>query len=146
MIGTYIAAAGFILTLILAIVGGVWGVGNIKTFFTEKLAEQAAQFADQIGAEREALHSRISQLRSEILAEQKSQERMFGESLAAVRTYAGSIEKEMHEIEIWGRDNYALKSDVTKATDLIRDDIKAMGQDIKSDMRRLESKIDQRAN
>lgn len=145
MNATYIAAGTFILTLIGGIVGVVWGVANIKNFLIEKLAVQAAQFADQIAEEREALHSRISQLRSEILAEQKSQDRMFGESLAAVRGYAGSIEKEMHEIEIWGRDNYALKSDVTKATDEIRADIKAGFIDMKTDMRRLEGKLDQKS-
>ena len=58
-----------------------------------------------------------------------------------MRQYIANVEKEMHQIEIWGRDNFVLKSEFVKATDSIRADIKAMAADIKADIRDLTTSV-----
>lgn len=131
---TSIAAATFLLNA--AVVGGglIWAVGKIRT-----------DFAKQFATEREATNDDFEKLRAEFYGDQKVQDHNFGEMGAAMRQYITDVEKEMHKIEIWGRDNYALKPDVTKAMDSIREDIKALGADIKADIRRMENKIDEQA-
>ncbi len=130
MDATLIAAAAFALNFIVQVVGGVWAVASIKADLTK-----------QIGEEREETLKSIAGLREQFLKDQKAQDHNFGEVGAAMRQYIANVEKEMHAIEIWGRDNYVLKSEFAKATDSIREDIKAMAADIKTDIRDLASKV-----
>jgi len=131
MDATTIAAAAFGLNALVQIVGAVWAVANIK-----------ADFAKQIAAEREETMSGFADLKAEFLREQKSQDHNFGEVGAAMRQYIANVEKEMHDIEIWGRDNFVLKDDFVKANDKLAAIIKDMANDIKSDFRDLNAKID----
>lgn len=130
MDATLIAAAAFALNFIVQVVGGVWAVASIKADLTK-----------QIGEEREETLKSIAGLREQFLKDQGAQDHNFGEVGAAMRQYIANVEKEMHAIEIWGRDNYVLKSEFAKATDSIREDIKAMAADIKTDIRDLASKV-----
>lgn len=130
MEATTIAAAAFALNFIVQIIGGVWAVASIKS-----------DLAKQISEEREETLRAISDLELKFLNDQKKQDHNFGEVGAAMRQYIANVEKEMHAIEIWGRDNFALKTEVAKATDSIREDIKAMAADIKTDIRELASKV-----
>lgn len=122
---------GFLLTWTLVIVGATRAVENIKQDTTEKVA-----------AASKALTTKLDALRSEFFVEQKAQDHNFGEVGAAMREYISKVEKEMHEIEIWGRDNFVLKDDFVKATDRLEDAIKGMAADIKTDFRNLSNKID----
>ncbi len=131
MDATTIAAAAFGLNAVVQIVGAVWAVANIK-----------ADFAKQIAAEREETMTGFAELKAEFLRDQKAQDHNFGEVGAAMRQYIANVEKEMHEIEIWGRDNFVLKDDFVKATDRLEDAIKSMTADIKTDLRGLTAKID----
>ncbi|ACF01586.1 hypothetical protein Rpal_3080 [Rhodopseudomonas palustris TIE-1] len=130
---TTIAAVAFAVNFIVYIAGGVWAVASIK-----------ADLAKQISDEREETLKAIGGLELKFLADQKKQDHNFGEVGAAMRQYIANVEKEMHAIEIWGRDNFVLKTEFSKATDSIRDDIKTMGDDIKTDIRALFSKVAQR--
>lgn len=127
---TVIAASAFALNVIVQISGGIWAVANIKADLTK-----------QIGAEREDTAKAIGELREQFLKDQKAQDHNFGEVGAAIRQYIANVEKEMHAIEIWGRDNFVLKSEFVKATDTIREDIKAMSAEIKTDIRELAAKV-----
>lgn len=131
MDATTIAAAAFGLNALIQVVGAVWAVANIK-----------ADFAKQIAAEREETLGQFAELKAEFLKDQKSQDHNFGEVGAAMRQYIANVEKEMHEIEIWGRDNFVLKDDFVKATDRLEEAIKGMAADIKTDLRGLTAKID----
>jgi hypothetical protein len=122
---------GFLLTWTLVIVGATRAVENIKQDTTEKVAVAS-----------KALNAKIDALRNEFSREQKSQDHNFGEVGAAMREYISKVEKEMHEIEIWGRDNFVLKDDFVKATDRLEDAIKGLAADIKTDFRNLSNKID----
>lgn len=126
-----LGALGFLTTWIGMIVGGTRWVEGIKTGVAEKLA-----------SEREETNRMVTAVETKFIADQKVQDHNFGEVNAAMRQYIANVEKEMHEIEIWGRDNFALKSEVEKSTNAIRDDIKEMRADIKSDLRDLNTKID----
>lgn len=130
---TTIATVAFAVNFVVYIAGGVWAVASIK-----------ADLAKQISDEREETLKAIGSLELKFLADQKKQDHNFGEVGAAMRQYIANVEKEMHAIEIWGRDNFVLKTEFSKATDSIRDDIKTMGDDIKTDIRALFSKVAQR--
>ena len=131
MDATTIAAAAFGLNLVIQICGAVWAVANIKS-----------DLAKQIAAEREETMAGFADLKAEFLKDQKAQDHNFGEVGAAMRQYIANVEKEMHEIEIWGRDNFVLKDDFVKATDRLEAAIVTMAHDIKTDLRGLTAKID----
>jgi len=122
---------GFLLTWTLVIVGATRAVENIKQDTTEKVA-----------AASKALTAKLDALRTDFSVEQRAQDHNFGEVGAAMREYISKVEREMHEIEIWGRDNFVLKDDFVKATDRLEDAIKGMAADIKTDFRNLSNKID----
>lgn len=126
-----LGSLGFLITWSGMIIGGTKWVEGIKTGVAEKLA-----------LEREETNRVVAAVESKFVADQKVQDHYFGEVNAAMRQYIANVEKEMHEIEIWGRDNFALKSEVEKSTNAIREDIKEMRADIKSDLRDLNTKID----
>jgi len=117
-----LGALGFAVTWTVGVVGVTKAVESIKTYATEKL-----------GTEIEKLSNRFDE-------DQKTQDHNFGEVGAAMRQYIADVEKKVREVEIWGRDNYAMKDDVR---DILKD-IKDMRADIKSDFRDLNAKIDQR--
>jgi len=122
---------GFGVTWTMGVVGLTRAVENIKQDTTEKVAAASKAFTAQIEA-----------LRGEFVSEQKAQDHNFGEVGSAMRQYIANVEKEMHEIEIWGRDNFVLKDDFVKATDRLEAAIINMAADIKTDLRGLTSKID----
>lgn len=135
MDATTIAAAAFGLNVLIQVCGAVWAVANIKS-----------DLAKQIAAEREETMAGFADLKAEFLKDQKAQDHNFGEVGAAMRQYIANVEKEMHEIEIWGRDNFVLKDDFVKATNRLEAAIINMASDIKTDLRGLTAKIDARNN
>lgn len=122
-----ISAGGFLLSAGGILAGCIWGVAKIKQHTVE-----------QISAEREIRSEAIAKVAASFAADQKTQDHNFGEMGAALRRFIEEVEKEMHRIEIWGRDNYAIKDDV-KA---LRADIKDMRKEIKDDFSSLSAKID----
>lgn len=133
MEATTIAAAAFIANTIGGIIGLVWAVAKIKAELTKQITE-----------EREETMGQFADLRAEFIREQKTQDHNFGEVGAAMRQYIANVEKEMHEIEIWSRDNFVQKDVFVKATDDLATAIKVMAADIKSDFRDLNTKIDKK--
>jgi hypothetical protein len=127
----YIAVAAFAFNAVGGIIGLVWAVAKIKAELTKQITE-----------ERQETLGQFAELRAEFIREQKSQDHNFGEVGAAMRQYISNVEKEMHEIEIWGRDNFVLKDDFVKATDSLGKAIRDMAADIKSDFKDLNTKID----
>lgn len=134
MDATTIVAAGLALNVVIQVAGAVWAVANIK-----------ADLAKQIAAEREETMAGFADLKAEFLRDQKAQDHNFGEVGAAMRAYIASVEKEMHEIEIWGRDNFVLKDDFVKATDRLEKAILNTSSEIKADLRSIAAKIEGKA-
>lgn len=129
------------LTLALGGVGflSTWTIGIVGFFkIIDRVKEDTAA---KIAAEAGQIEEKIAELISKFDEDQKSQDHRFGEVGIAMRQKISDVEKEMHQIEIWGRDHYVLKSEFVKATDQIRADIKAMAADIKVDIRELKAEI-----
>jgi hypothetical protein len=125
-------------TLILGALGfaATWTIGVIGiTRAVESIKEYAAS---KISAETKEINVKLTALSERFDDDQKSQDHNFGEVGAAMRQYIADVEKKVREVEIWGRDNYAMKDDVR---DILKD-IKDMRADIKSDFRDLNAKID----
>lgn len=124
-------ALAFLMTWTLGIVSLTRMVGKIEKATTEKIDNETKEITDKL----EKLQAQFDQ-------DQRTQDHNFGEVGASLRQFISNVEKEMHQIEIWGRDNYVLKSEFLSATDSIRADIKSLGADIKADLRILTQKID----
>ena len=130
--------------LVLGVIGfGVTWTGGVIaiTRFAEKIKLDTSE---KVTAASDVHHAQLADLRSEFLREQKQQDHNFGEVGAAMRQYIANVEKEMHEIEIWGRDNFVLKDAFEKATDRLEAAIQGMAASIKSDFKDLNVKIDQK--
>ena len=132
-VGLLLGILGFGATWTMGVIGLTRAVENIKQDTTEKIT-----------AAGRVLTAQIEALRTEFFTEQKSQDHNFGEVGSAMRQYITNVEKEMHDIEIWGRDNFVLKDDFVKATDRLEKAITGMAADIKSDFRDLNKKIDEK--
>lgn len=138
IIGILLTVGGIVATV-------VWAVAKIKADVTEKIGEERTRIDNILEAERENFQRNIKQFATDFAAEQRAQDHNTGEMGAALRQYIANVEKEMHTIELWGRDNYALKDDVNQSITGLRDDIKEMASDIKTDFRDLNTKIDKKA-
>lgn len=125
-----LGAIGFAVTWTGIVVSLTRAVNNIKEFSAQKIADETDRISE-----------RLAKMAEKFQQDQETQDHNFGEVGSALRRYIEGVEKEMHKIEIWGRDNYAVKDDVR---DILKD-IKDMRADIKSDFRDLNVKIDQRA-
>lgn len=119
---------------------GTWILGAFK--LGRAVEQMRAGVREEIEEEREKIILKIDHLENKFETDQRAQDHNFGEVGAAMRQYIADVEKKLREVEIWGRDNYVQKSEFEKATDAIRADIRAMGADIKADIRGLNSKID----
>jgi hypothetical protein len=123
----------------------VWAVAKIKADITDKISEERTRVDTMFEAERENNSRDMRDFALEFAAEQKSQDHNTGEMGASLRRHIEDVEREMHKIEIWGRDNYARQSDLNNSITTVRADISAMRTEIKTDFRDLNVKIDQKA-
>jgi hypothetical protein len=142
-VGPVLGVLGFGVTWTMGVIGLTRAVSDIKS-------DTAGRIADEIIARNKAMveaaaarDALIDELRREFMLDQKTQDHNFGEMGSALRRFIETVEKEVHAIEIWGRDNFVLKSDFTKATERLEQAIKDMAADIKTDFRELNKKIDE---
>jgi predicted ribosome quality control (RQC) complex YloA/Tae2 family protein len=119
-----LGAVGFLITWT-----GMWfGAGR----FIEQIR---AEFKKHIGDERDKIIAELKKLEDEFEESQRAQDHNFGEVGHAMREHIAKVEKQIREVEIWGRDNYVKKDEFEKATDRLTDAIKSVAVDIKSDIR-----------
>lgn len=124
-----IAAGGFLVTVGSVLGGCIWGVAKIQLGTDNKIAAERVERAEAIAVALKQFSS-----------SQATQDHNFGEVGLSLRRFIETVEKEMHEIEIWGRDHYALKDDVKD----IRADIKDMRTEINLSITELGRKIDKK--
>lgn len=122
-----ISIAGFLLTLGGVLGSCIWAVAKIKQNTLEQIAIERIERAAAIARAYERFDEA-----------QRTQDHNFGEVGLSLRRFIEEVEKEMHAIEMWARDHYALKDDVKD----IRTDIKEMRTEIKSELKELGKKID----
>ncbi|WP_398473655.1 hypothetical protein [Tardiphaga sp.] len=128
---------GFLITAGGVVAGCVWAVARVEKRGDERANAERERSDQLMKAHQERTALAMKDLASELAAEQKTQASVAGEMGMALRRYIEGVEKEMHKIEIWGRDNYVLKSDFLKATDRLEETIKELAVDIKKDFREL---------
>ncbi|MEZ0062680.1 heme oxygenase [Bradyrhizobium elkanii] len=125
-----LGALGFLVTWLL----GAFKVGRA-------VEQMRAAVREEIDQEREKVIEKIEDLEKRFDADQKTQDHNFGEVGAAMRQYIADVEKKVREVEIYGRDNYVKKDEFVRATDSIRADIKALGAEIKSDLKGMQKEL-----
>jgi hypothetical protein len=125
-----LGALGFLVTWLL----GAFKVGRA-------VEQMRAAVREEIDQEREKVIEKIEDLERRFDADQKTQDHNFGEVGAAMRQYIADVEKKVREVEIYGRDHYVKKDEFVRATDSIRADIKALGAEIKSDLKGMQKEL-----
>jgi hypothetical protein len=138
--------AGFLLTWTGMAVGLTRFAESIKQDTSEKIAAEILARTKAISALDAARSAEIEALRREFHEAQKAQDHNVGEMGSALRRFIETVEKEMHDIELWGRDHYVQKGEFEKATDSIKADIKAMASEIKADIKDLKNELGGKAN
>ena len=118
---------------------GTWVLGAFK--LGRAVEQMRAAVREEIEQEREKVIEKIEDLERRFDADQKTQDHNFGEVGAAMRQYIADVEKKVREVEIYGRDNYVKKDEFVRATDSIRADIKALGAEIKSDLKGMQKEL-----
>lgn len=126
-----VAIVGCLLTAGSILGGSVWAVARIKE-----------ETVTRITAERVHTESLLSAYAAEWAKERKSLEHNTAELGFSLRRHIEGVEKKLTEVELWGRDNYALKDDVKESISELRDDIRTLGAEIKADIRNLSTKVD----
>ena len=82
-------------------------------------------------------HDVSSAFETELRAAGVQQDEVFREVASGLRKFIEKVESEMHQIEIWGRDNYVQKLDFQKTTDRLFLQLDALANSIKDDFREL---------
>jgi len=118
---------------------GTWILGAFK--LGQAVEQMKANAHKEVEEESDKIISKIGLIENRFSDDLRAQDHNFGEVGAAMRQYISDVEKKLREVEIWGRDNYVQKSEFEKATDQIRSDIRALGADIKHDIRELNTKV-----
>lgn len=81
-------------------------------------------------------------LQSEIQDSNISQDEVFREVASGLRKFIEKVESEMHQIEMWGRDNYVQKPDFKNTTDRLFDQLDSLAGSIKDDFRELYRRLE----
>jgi hypothetical protein len=122
-----ITGGGFVLTALGMAVAITRGVEKIKQDTSQRIA-------DEVLAREKALAQMADLLRREAHDEQEAQEHHVGEALAALRRFIETVEKEMHAIEIWGRDHYVKTIEFQRAIDTMSTSMREGFAGIKADL------------
>lgn len=149
-----LGAAGFLITWTGTVIGLTKSVNAIRTDTSEKIATETAAITDKmarnkadllekVGSETSAIVDKITKLTEHFEADQRVQDSRFAEVGMSIRQYVANVEKEMHQIEIWGRDNFVLKSDFIDTAKRLEAAIDRMSSDIKTDLRAMSAKMDE---
>lgn len=126
-----LGVAGFFLTWTGMVVSVTRAVATIKE-----------DTAERVSTETEKITSRLNKLSEQFELDQRTQDSRFGEVALSIRQYIANVEKEMHQIEIWGRDNFVLKTDYVEAMRRLERSIEKMASDVRDNFKDLGDKID----
>lgn len=119
-----LGVAGFVLTWTGMLISIAKAVGQIKTSTDDKIASETKTITD-----------RITKLSEQFEEDQRKQDNSFGEIALGIRQYVNSVEKQIHMVEIWSRDNFVLKSDFMLA-------IERLSAEMKDNFKTLMAKLD----
>ncbi len=126
---------GFFLTWTGMVISVTRAVSAIKSDTSEKIAIETTKITD-----------RLNEIHAQFEEDQRTQDNRFGEVALSIRQYVANVEKEMHQIEIWGRDNFVLKSDYVEAMRRLERIMEKMASDVAGNFKSLGDKIDTHRN
>lgn len=126
-----IAIIGCLMTAGSILGGCVWAVARIKEDTIARIA-----------TERTHIETLLAGYTAGWVKERKALEHNTAELGFSLRRHIEGVEKKITEVELWGRDNYALKDDVKESFGELREDIRTLGAEIKADIRNLSTKVD----
>lgn len=116
-----LAAVALLLNVLIAIVGGTWGIGKIK----------------------DAVRAEIDENRIRMEAKLENADR----EIAVVSNRAGeigmAIRSKINEVELHLRDHYVRRDSFDQVIKMIQDSIKILGDKIEHRLDRMETKLDQ---
>ncbi len=120
-------------------------VGLARWLIMREVAETVAKEREaRIKGLLDAVNARnveMEKLRKDWTESQISQDRQFGEVGLSLRRFIETVEKDMHEAELWGRDHYVQKADFEKAVDKLSLEIKAGNADLKADLKEMKAEL-----
>lgn len=120
-------------------------VGLARWLIMREVAETVAKEREaRIKGLLDAVNARnieMEKLRKDWTDSQSSQDRQFGEVGLSLRRFIETVEKDMHEAELWGRDHYVQKADFEKAVDKLSSEIKAGNADLKADLKEMKAEL-----
>ena len=142
-----IAGVGFLIQGATALVMRTRDHEQIKQSIEKKVSDERIFRIEAISKATQERDVELEKLVKEWNVNQRAQDSAVGEMGLALRRFIESVEKEMHKIEIWGRDNYVQKPEL----DSVKSDIKLLGAsierwmadmkaDLKEDIRELKDK------
>lgn len=137
-----LGALGFFITWNRIVVGVTQAIGVIKTNTSKMVTDETEKITKQFSIEIIEMTKALNRLSEKFEEDQRTQDNRFGETAMSIRQYVAIVEKEMHQIEIWGRDNYILKSDFLLAVSRIELAIKEMHGEMKNDLKDLSYKVE----
>lgn len=133
-----VALAALLVTIAINLIAtGRW-VGSVKGYVDQEVAaERLARTTSMVSSKDEhakALSAAVKdrddemeRLRREWSDSQRTQDNSFGEVGLSLRRAIDDLKDDIHEREMWGRDNYVQKGEI----DSMRDDIKGLRSDIR---------------
>lgn len=121
---------GFFLTWTGMVVAVTRAVSSIKEDTGNRITTETAKITEQ-----------LKEISDRFEADQRTQDNRYGEVATAIRQYVANVEKEMHQIEIWGRDNFVLKSDFKDALGRVESAIANMGAIIREELKIIRADI-----
>lgn len=133
---------GFIITWTRSAVTVTRAVDAIKSDTTEKINAVKEELTGAIAAESSRAARAVQEAMDTFREDQDTQDQRYAELISAVRAYVQAVEKEMHAIEIWGRDNYVLKTDFTRAIDSFSKTLDDIAKTFRDDTKSLNTKMD----
>lgn len=142
-----IAGVGFLIQGATALVMRTKDLEQIKQSIEKKISAETLTRTNALNKAVEDRDEELEKLVKEWNSNQRAQDSAVGEMGLSLRRFIESVEKEMHKIELWGRDNYVQKPEL----DSVRNDIKMLGAsmkdmisemkaDLKEDIRELKEK------
>ncbi|KRQ99296.1 hypothetical protein [Bradyrhizobium valentinum] len=104
----FIVTGGFVLTVGGIIVAITRNVDRIRF-------DAEAKIAEAVSRERATLFETITKAEDKFQADQDTQDSRFGEVNKALRQYITDLEKKVFQVEIWARDRFATKDELSAA-------------------------------
>lgn len=122
-----IAGIGFLIQGATVLVMRTRDLEQIKQSIDKMVAAERLARTEALNSAVQDRDDELEKLVKEWNINQRAQDSAVGEMGLSLRRFIESVEKEMHKIEIWGRDNYVQKPEL----DSVRNDIKLLGANIK---------------